>query len=213
MRPLALNETREDAVEGVDTAFGAVGHFWNNIRRQARNLVTDEPPEEVEVMEVPEDKGLLNDLRDMTSLTYTQRLCAFGVVFAMGVVFIFFAMLFVPTIAIFPQKFAFFLTVGNVFFLGSTTLLVGVQQQLRSLFDARRLEAGLAFVTSLIMTLVASLHWRSSILAVSFAVMQIFSAMWYALSYVPHSRRVVGFLFSSIHSATSTVVETVRKLF
>ncbi|RNC48887.1 hypothetical protein TcCL_NonESM01162 [Trypanosoma cruzi] len=163
---------------------------------QAWNLVRDEPPEEVEVMEMPRENGIMGDLQEMSSLTYQQRFVGFFATLGMGLCFIVIATVFAPSVAVFPKKFAFFLTAGNLFCLGSTTFLVGIQQQIRSIFDAKRMEAAVMYAVSVILTLVSVLHWKSSVLAIVFAVAQVCCLLWYALSYVPFARRTIGIVWS-----------------
>ncbi|ORC93391.1 uncharacterized protein TM35_000012680 [Trypanosoma theileri] len=189
----------------------AAARYWDNFKHQAYNLVSDEPPEEVEVLEMPRDSGWANDLHEMSSLSYKQRLMAFFLSLGMGLCFVVVASFFASTIAIFPKKFAFFLTVGNLFCLGSTAFLVGFRQQIRSIFDAKRLEAAILFVVSVLLTLVATLYWKSSILAVIFAVVQVFCTLWYALSYVPFARHTVGLVWSYAWAFLSPVISILGK--
>ncbi|KEG12018.1 hypothetical protein DQ04_02071040 [Trypanosoma grayi] len=147
-------------------------------------------------MEVPQDTGLLGDLQDMSSLSYHQRFTGFFATLGMGLCFIGIATFFAPAVAVFPKKFAFFLTVGNLFCVGSTTFLVGLRQQFRSIFDAKRMEAAAMYAVSIIMTLVAALYWKSSLFSLIFAGVQVFCLLWYALSFVPFARRAVGLVWS-----------------
>ncbi|KAH9599098.1 Vesicle transport protein [Trypanosoma melophagium] len=190
----------------LNTGGSAAARYWDNFKHQAYNLVSDEPPEDVEVVEMPEDSGWTSELQEMSSLSYQQRLTAFFMSLGMGLCFVFISTFFASTIVVFPKKFAFFLTVGNIFCLGSTAFLVGFRQQIRSIFDAKRLEAAILFVTSVILTLVATLYWKSSIIAVIFAVVQVFSTLWYALSYVPFARHTVGLVWRYAWTFLSPVI-------
>ncbi|CBH09954.1 hypothetical protein, conserved [Trypanosoma brucei gambiense DAL972] len=195
-----------NAQESFGSAFSSAGNFFGGVKRQAFGMFSDEPPAEVEVLDIPEDTGLIGDVREMMDLSYSQRLWAFFMVLGMGIVFIVIAALFAPTVALFPKKFAFFLTVGNMFCFGSTMFLVGIKQQLHSLFSAKRLEAGIAFIVSLLLTLFFTLYWKSSFLAVFFAVVQVLSMMWYALSFVPFLRTAVATVSSYMCRATGSII-------
>lgn len=186
--------------------FGGAGRYWENLRHQARNLMTDEPPEKVEILDMPQDAGVIDSLQEMSALSYQQRLMGFFATLGMGLFFIAIAVLLLPTVAIVPKKFAFFITTGNMFCLGSTTFLVGFRQQLRSIFDAKRLEAALVYIASVILTLVAALHWKSSLLSIIFAAIQVLCFLWYALSYVPFARSAVGVVSSHLWHLISFVV-------
>ncbi|RNE99215.1 hypothetical protein TraAM80_08318 [Trypanosoma rangeli] len=147
-------------------------------------------------MEMPQGNGMIDDLQELSSLTYRQRFVGFFATLGMGLCFIAIAAFFAPTVAVFPKKFTFFLTTGNIFCVTSTAFLVGFQKQMRSFFDAKRLEAAVMYAVSTILTLVAALYWKSSLFSIIFAVVQVFCLLWYALSYVPFARRAVGLVCS-----------------
>nr|CCC89745.1 conserved hypothetical protein [Trypanosoma congolense IL3000] len=189
----------------VTSALNVAGRFLGGVTHQAWSMVSSEPPTEVEVMEMPVDNGFIGDIHGMVDLSYSQRLVAFFTVLSMGIVFLVIAALFAPTVALFPKKFAFFLTIGNIFCLGSTILLAGVKKQMDSLFCAKRFEAGLTFVASLILTLMSALYWKSSVFALFFSVVQVCSMLWYALSFVPFMRTVVSTLGSYCWRAVNSL--------
>ena len=138
------------------------------------------------------DDDLLDDLSEMSSLTAKQRLYGFGLSLAMGITFIVIALSFVPTIAIFGKKFAFFFTCGNFFCVASTAFLVGPAAQIKGMFEAHRAHAAAMFAGSLLLTLVAALYWRSAFFSIVFSVAQVGAVGWYALSYIPFGRYLVG---------------------
>merc|ERR1711916_53756 len=107
--------------------------------------------------------------------------------------FIVIALLFVPTIAVFGKKFAFFFTCGSFFCVASTAFLVGPAAQLKGMFEQHRQHAAAAYVGSLFLTMASALCWRSTVLSVAFAGVRVASVLWYALSYIPFARRVVGY--------------------
>lgn len=141
--------------------------------------------------------GTLQETFDICGgLTFQQRIAGFLMSLAMGVAFIVIALSFVPLLALFPKKFAFFFTCGNAFAVGATSFLVGPRSQLKAMFEAHRAQAATAYLVSLFATLVAALHWRSAILSILFAAVQIAAVVWYALSFVPYARRVVSWSWS-----------------
>jgi hypothetical protein len=138
-----------------------------------------------------EEKGLQDEFTEMTSLTYTQRITGFFLALAAGVAFLVIAMTFLPMIVVFSKKFAFFFTMGNLFCLGSTVFLVGLRQQLSMMMDAHRAQVATLYVVSVLLTLLASLHWQSSVLAIVFSSVQLSALVWYCLSFVPFARHAV----------------------
>lgn len=158
----------------------------------------------------------MDDLRVMASLTPFQRLTGFFMSLGMGIVFICIAITFVPTIALFPKKFAFFFTCGNFFSVAATSFLVGPQKQLRSMVEAHRAQVAMTYVASTFITLYAALSLQSSVLSITFAVVQIASVVWYGLSYIPFARQVVstfwGYAWVFIGPALSVVWSLASRL-
>ena len=140
----------------------------------------------------PQEQSASEEWDEMTSLTMQQRLYGFGMCLLMGVVFTAIAISFVPVIAVFPKKFAFFYSCGSLFCVGCTSFLVGPARQVQLMFEAHRAHAAAAYVASLLLTLVAAVKWNSAVLSFGFAACQIAAVLWYALSFVPFARYVVG---------------------
>lgn len=129
---------------------------------------------------------------EMSQLTLTQRMSGFFMSLGMGIAFIIIAMGFVPALALFAKKFAFFYSCGSLFCVASTSFLVGPQRQLKMMFDANRAQAAAGYVGALCMTLISAVYWNSAVLSFAFAGLQIVSVLWYSLSYIPFARQVVG---------------------
>ncbi len=138
------------------------------------------------------EQSMSEEWDEMTQLTLTQRLSGFFMALGMGIVFIIIAMSFVPALALFTKKFAFFYSCGSLFCVSSTAFLVGPQKQFKMMFDANRAQAAAGYAASLFMTLISAIYWRSTMLSFIFAGVQIVSVLWYSLSYIPFARQVVG---------------------
>ena len=128
---------------------------------------------------------------DSVALNPAQRIAAFLMTFLFGMVCLGIAMAIVPTLVLFPKKFAFFVTAGTFSLVLSTAFLIGVKRQLRSMTESSRMHAAFTFVLSMVMTLVSAVYWRSYVLSLAFAALQIASFGWYTLSYIPFARQFV----------------------
>jgi hypothetical protein len=167
-----------------------VSGAWNNFRSQTGLFVNPEDPVD------SKEESMVDEFSEMTSLTKMQRIYGFFMALGMGVVFFVIAISFLPMIALFPKKFAFFFTCGNVFCVASTVFLVGFRRQLESMMESHRFQAASAYMVSMFMTLAAALHWQSSLLALIFACIQLAAVLWYSLSYVPYARYTISFVWS-----------------
>jgi hypothetical protein len=156
--------------------------------------------------------GALQDTMCCNGLSFQQRITGFLLCLLMGVVFIMIAMSFVPMLALFPKKFAFFFTCGNAFSVSATSFLVGPASQLKSMFESHRAQAAAGYLMSTSLTLISALYWRSAVLSVVFAAAQIVSVVWYALSYVPFARRVVSYVWSWAAVVVKPVLSAIAKV-
>lgn len=158
------------------------------------NTVED-PPDPHHPPTLPET-SYFDEFHEATSLTHTQRLYGFLMAIGMGIVFFLIAISFLPTIALFPKKFAFFFTCGNAFLVLSTVFIVGWRKQLEVMFESHRLQAAALYFGAMFLTLASALHWQSSVLAMLFATTQLASALWYVLSFIPSAQRIVSLVWS-----------------
>lgn len=122
-------------------------------------------------------------------LTRMQRFYGFGICFSVG-----FLISFISTFLLFGGNmsgFAVLYTIGNIVSLVATGFLTGFLNQFRKMFDATRLTATIAFLTTLILTLVSAFAFQIAVLTLVFCVIQYFALMWYSLSYIPFARDAV----------------------
>jgi hypothetical protein len=130
------------------------------------------------------------------SLTRTQRLMAFGILFATGFLLSFFSTFLLITLKLTP--FAVIYSLGNVISLTATGFLVGFKKQLTKMFDSsRRLATGI-FLGTLALTLLSAFVLKNALVTVIFCIIQYFALMWYSLSYVPFARDAIKRMFSKI---------------
>lgn len=175
--------------QASSTASKAVNGAWNNFRSQTGLFVNPEDPVELK------EESAMDEFSEMTSLTRMQRIYGFFMALGMGIAFFLLAISFLPTIALFPKKFAFFFTCGNVFCVASSVFIVGFRRQLETMMEAHRFQAASVYLVSMFMTLAAALHWQSSVLALIFACIQLAAVLWYSLSYVPYARHTLSFVW------------------
>ena len=186
-----------DAVSSVTTSTSKwMSNSWRDMKYYSNGyLGSVEDPPDPHSNQLPET-SYFDEFHEATSLTHTQRLYGFLMAIGMGIVFFLIAISFLPTIALFPKKFAFFFTCGNVFLLLSTVFIVGWRKQLEVMFESHRLQAAALYFGAMFMTLASALHWQSSVLAIIFASVQLISALWYVLSFIPSAQRLIKLIWS-----------------
>lgn len=189
----------------VDLSASDVSHsvtsFLDRTAHQVRGAFTDAPPSDEVVMELPPDQGWGESLGEMLQLTYTQRLSAFLFTFMVGLLFLFLTVSTSAMVLVAPKKFAFFLTVGNLCCLLSTTFLIGFRAQWSMMFSSHRAEAALLYITSIALTFFFAVIKPFGLMCLLMAVVQVGCLGWYCLSFIPMARRVVWLAGSSTAAA------------
>lgn len=190
------NEFITPVVCSSNSANGA-SNFLSEFSRKSRAFFSTGPPENEELLELPQQQGYRESFGELLEMSYSQRLGAFLLSLMMGIIFIFLAISTASAmVLVAPKKFAFFLSVGNVFCLLSTTFLVGIAYQLQSMFSSHRWQAALLYCFSLLSTFFFSVVRPVGWICLLCAVIQVCCLLWYCLSFVPFARKTVQLIFT-----------------
>ncbi|KAL3050161.1 vesicle transport protein SFT2A [Gymnodraco acuticeps] len=143
-----------------------------------------------------EELGLTDQVLDASTLSYSTRVKWFVICFAGGILcsILGSALLFLPNGM---KLFAVFYTLGNIAALSSTCFLMGPLNQLKRMFDPKRLIATIVMLLCLVLTLCAVFWWHKRGLAIIFCIMQFLAMTWYSISYIPFARDAVMKLFTT----------------
>lgn len=136
-----------------------------------------------------EERGIVGQLADASSLSWSTRIKGFIACFCIG-----FLLTILGSISIFFANYTMFgilYTVGSVTALASSFFLMGPLNQLKKMFATTRLIATIIMLSSLVMTLVAAFLWHNGGLVLLFVIIQFLAMTWYSLSYIPYARDAV----------------------
>ena len=120
-----------------------------------------------------------------SSMSYGERFKGFAATLASSACFFMIALTFLPTVIIFPGKFALAFTVGSMLFMSSFALLIGPKKFFASLFTKDRASFSALYFGSLLMTLYSVFVAKRYLFVLGSAFAQIASLLWYAASYIP----------------------------
>mmetsp|Transcript_34825 Transcript_34825/g.51775 ORF Transcript_34825/g.51775 Transcript_34825/m.51775 type:complete len:174 (+) Transcript_34825:118-639(+) len=90
-----------------------------------------------------------------------------------------------------PLPFVINATVGNIIALCGSCFLSGPKSQYDKMFSETRKHATVAYLLSLVLTLVVAFippFWGQSLLLLILLIIQYFAIGWYCLSYIPFAR-------------------------
>ncbi|KAJ3645545.1 hypothetical protein Zmor_023192 [Zophobas morio] len=137
-----------------------------------------------------EESGIMSQLNETTTLSWSTRLKAFLFCFILGIL-----LSFLGSFALFLSRglsvFAVFYTLGNILSMASTCFLMGPFNQIKKMFASTRAIATILVIASFVLTLIAALVLHNAILALVFIIIQSLAMTWYSLSYIPYARDAV----------------------
>lgn len=125
-------------------------------------------------------------------LSRWDRMLIFALTFGGSVCCYLICIFLFPVLSLKPRKFALLWSLGSILFLISFGVLQGVKAYMLHLFLSTRIIFTVVFVTSIVMTLVSSVGLKSTLLSIIFAVIQLLSAIWYAVSYFPLGKQTLN---------------------
>lgn len=128
------------------------------------------------------------------------RYTNFAISFAVGVGFLFLAFMFLPMVVLAPQKFALLFTLGSLFILNSLALLKGYQELLAHFAKRERLPLSVLYLSSILLTLFATLRYRSYLLTLVAAGVQLLALVSFLFSYLAGSSYTLSLLKNMVTS-------------
>ncbi|KAL2612619.1 hypothetical protein R1flu_024311 [Riccia fluitans] len=134
-----------------------------------------------------------------TNMPSTKQIMYFGLLLAVGVFFVFLAFgLFLPVMALMPQKFAITFTLGCLFIMGSFFALKGPKAQFFHMVSKERLPFTCVFLASMFATVFVSMYLHSYPLSLLFSVIQVLAMLYYVMSYFPGGTTGMKFIGSFV---------------
>ncbi|XP_046990566.1 vesicle transport protein SFT2B [Schistocerca americana] len=137
-----------------------------------------------------EESGIMPQLMESTTLSWSTRLKGFIVCFLIGILCSIlgsFSLFFSRGLVLF----AVFYTLGNIITLASTCFLMGPVNQIKKMFAPTRVIATIMVIVMFGLTLFAAIWWKKAGLALLFVILQSLAMTWYSISYIPYARDAV----------------------
>lgn len=103
-----------------------------------------------------------------------------------------------PVLALKPRKFGVLWSLGSVLFVLSFGILQGPRKYTSHLLSSSRIGFTAVFFGSVLATLYASIILKSTILAIIMAIVELFSILYYTVSYFPFGAQTLTFFTSYI---------------
>ena len=111
----------------------------------------------------------------------------FAMLFGVGLLFLFLAVCFLPTILLTPRKCANLVNVGSIFILAAFSALNGPKEFLIDQLLCSKTKAlpSILYLSSLLATIYASMILKSYLLTVAFMLLELLCLLYFICSYFP----------------------------
>ncbi|XP_005109483.1 vesicle transport protein SFT2B [Aplysia californica] len=143
-----------------------------------------------------EDKGIVTQISDATSLSWSTRIKGFLICFILGA-----GLSILGSCLLFLKNgliiFGVLYTIGNILSLMSTCFLMGPCNQLKKMFAKTRIIATILVFVMFILTLVCAIAIKNAPLTIVCVIIQFLAMTWYSISYIPFARDAVIKCFSA----------------
>uniref|UniRef100_A0A0B6ZHB4 Vesicle transport protein n=1 Tax=Arion vulgaris TaxID=1028688 RepID=A0A0B6ZHB4_9EUPU len=143
-----------------------------------------------------EDRGIVTQISDASTLSWSTRIKGFLICFVLGVV-----LSILGSCLLFMRNgliiFGVLYTIGNILSLGSTCFLMGPCNQLKKMFAKTRIIATIMVFVMFILTLVCAFAVKNAPLTIVCCILQFLALTWYSISYIPFARDAVMKCFSA----------------
>lgn len=141
--------------------------------------------------EQDEEQGIVTQIYDSSTLSWSTRIQGFVICFVLGFVFSCMGTFFMFLNSKGMVLFAIFYTLGSITALVSTCFLMGPVNQVKKMFAPTRVIATILVFVCIALTLCSALWWKKTGLAILFCILQFLAMTWYSLSYIPFARDAV----------------------
>lgn len=134
----------------------------------------------------------------------------FFIVLATGMLFIFISFIFLPFIALSPQKFVSFFSIGSLISLSSFIFIYGTLDFIKRLFDSIRIHYTLMYLVSILMGLYFS-YWQCSyLLSLLSAGVQAVMLVIFILTFIPGGQGGISIIKSILYTPVQALIMKVK---
>jgi hypothetical protein len=133
-----------------------------------------------------------------TSIEVEPSYKTFFLVLSVGLVVIFFSLMFLPMIALYPQKFLSLFSLGSIIVLASFIFVYGTVEYLKMLFSRERVAFTLVYLCSIGVGLYFAYFKNYYIFSLICACIQMITMIVFTLTFIPGGKSGIGFIMSML---------------
>jgi hypothetical protein len=122
----------------------------------------------------------------------------FLIIASIGFLFVFLSLLFLPFVAINPQKFLTLFSIGSILILSSFIFIYGTTEYFRMLFTNERFVFTSVYIVSILLGLYSAYVKNLYILSFICVLIQIITLVIFTLSFIPGGKSGISFILNML---------------
>jgi hypothetical protein len=176
--------------------------------RTKDNKLNDEPLFVFEDIEIDDDSSLLGKIKVTVteSVEVKTSYKSFFLTLAIGFMFICLSLIFLPLVAISPQKFLLLFSIGSIITISSFIFIYGTFEYLKMLFNKQRFIFTTIYILSLLLGVYATFVKDTYLLSLISVIIQFVTMIIFILSFIPGGRTGISFILSMLYSPISKLL-------
>ncbi|KAF7458503.1 SFT2 family protein [Cryptosporidium felis] len=140
-------------------------------------------------------------VQDTTDTLNPQKILVFILCMGTSILFISLSFMFLPIIVVSPHKFAILFTFGSFFFMAGFAVMKGFSGFLKYMVERERLPFSFVYISSLSLTLYATIFLKSYLLTLLFSIVQIIALVSFLITNFPGGYSALNYLTNNIFSS------------
>ncbi|CUV06490.1 unnamed protein product [Cryptosporidium hominis] len=143
-------------------------------------------------------------VQDTTETFNPQKILTFLLCMGTSILFLSLSFMFLPIIVVSPHKFAILFTFGSFFFMASFAVLKGLGGFLKYMVEKERLPFSFVYISSLSLTLYATLFLKSYLLTLLFSLVQIIALVSFLITNFPGGYSALNYVSNNLFSGLAS---------
>jgi hypothetical protein len=123
---------------------------------------------------------------------------SFFITLAIGLVFIFLSLIFLPLVAISPYKFLFLFSTGSVIIVASFIFIYGTSEYFQMLFSKERFIFTIFYIVSILLGIYSGFIKEYYILSLICVLVQMTTLIIFVLSFIPGGKSGITFILNML---------------
>ena len=187
--------------DASESLFGNITSIFSKDKPKHINLFGEDD------IETGDNSSLLGKIKSNFTETIEIQTSykSFFVVLSIGLIFIFLSLIFLPLVAISPQRFLTLFSLGSMIIISSFIFIYGTSEYIKMLCNRERFIFTFVYVCSLLLGIYSAYVKNLYLLSLISVLIQVITLIIFTLSFIPGGKSGISFILTMISSPIKNV--------